>query len=52
MTYRYILPRRVWFLRRFVMKMGIDFAHFCLESGVVFGGITGLYESIRRFNSK
>ena len=52
MTYRYILPRRVWFLRLFVMKMGIDFAHFCLESGVVFGGITGVYESIRRFNSK
>ena len=35
MPYRYIPPRRVWFLRRFGMKMGVDFAHFCLESGVV-----------------
>ena len=37
---------------RLFVKVGIDFAHFCLESGVVFGGITGVYESIRRFNSK
>ena len=49
---RYVPPQRVWFLRRFGLKTGIDFAHFCLESGVVFGGITGVYESIRRFNSK
>ena len=28
------------FLRRFCLKMGIDFAHFCLESGVVFEGTT------------
>ena len=52
MPYRYIPPRRVWFLHHFGMKMGVDFAHFCLESGVVFEGITGVYESICRFNSK
>ena len=26
--------------------MGIDFAHFGLESGMVFGGTTGVYERI------
>ena len=52
MPYRYIPPCRVWFLRRFGMKMGIVFAQFCLQSGMVFEAITGVYESIRRFNSK
>ena len=28
------------FLRRFCLKMGIDFAHFGLESGMVFEGTT------------
>ena len=28
------------------------FAHFGLESGVVFKGTTGVYEHIYRFNSK
>ena len=29
--YRYPPPQRVWFLRRFGLKTGIDFAHFCLN---------------------
>ena len=35
-------------------KTGIHFAHFGLESGMVFEGITGVYtyERIYRFNSK
>ena len=44
-------PQRVWFLRRFDQKTGIDFAHFGLESGVVFKGTTGVYECIYSFNS-
>ena len=38
-----LLPRKpckmcltVWFLRRFGLKTGIDFAHFGLESSMVF----------------
>ena len=34
------------------MKTGIDFAHFGLESGIVFEGTTGVYERIYRFNAK
>ena len=35
------------------LKTGnIHFAHFGLESGVVFEGTTGVYERIYRFNSK
>ena len=45
-------PQRVWFLRRFGLKTGIYFAHFGLESGMVFEGTTGVYERICRFNSK
>ena len=26
-----MLPQRIWFLRRFALKTGIDFAHFGLE---------------------
>ena len=29
--YRYLPRQRVWFLRRFGLKTGIDFAHFCLN---------------------
>ena len=37
----------------FGLKTGlIHFAHFGLESGVVFEGTTGVYERIYRFNSK
>ena len=39
-------------LRRFCLKTGINFAHFGLESGMVFGGTTRVYERIYRFNSK
>ena len=51
--YRYSVPsRRVGFLRRFSLKTGIHFAHFGLESGIVFEGTTGVYERIYHFNSK
>ena len=29
--YRHVPPQRVWFLRRFALKTGIDLAHFGLE---------------------
>ena len=45
-------PKGVFFLRRFGLKTGIHFAHFGLESGMVFEGTTGLYERLYRFNSK
>ena len=50
--YKYVPPHQVGFLRRFGLKTGIHFAHFGLESGVVFEGITGVSERIYRFNSK
>ena len=34
--YRYMPPHRVGFLRRFALKTGIHFAHFGVESGMVF----------------
>ena len=34
--YRYVLLQRVWFSSGFGLKTGIDFAHFGLESGMVF----------------
>ena len=34
------------------IKTGIYFAHFGLESGMVFEGATGVYERIYRFDSK
>ena len=40
--YRYVLPQRVGFLRRFGLITGIDFAHFSLETGMVFEGTTGV----------
>ena len=45
-------PHRVGVMARFGLKTGIHFAHFGLESGMVFGGTTGVYERIDRFNSK
>ena len=45
-------PHRVGFLRRFGLKTGINFAHFGLESGMVFEVTTRVYERIYRFNSK
>ena len=51
--YRYVLLHLEGFLRLFVWKRtGIHFAHFGLESGIVFGGTMGLYERLYRFNSK
>ena len=50
--YSYMPPYRVGFLRRFGLKTGIHFAHFGLESGMVFEGTTGVYERIYHFNSK
>ena len=38
--YRYVPPHRVGFLRFFVLKTGIHFAHFGLESSMVFEGTT------------
>ena len=39
-SHGYVPPQRVWFLRRFGLKTGIDFAHFGLERGLVFKGTT------------
>ena len=50
--YRYVPPYRVGFLRRFGLKTSVHFAHFGLESGMVFEGTTRVYERIYRFNSK
>ena len=45
-------PHQVGFLHRFDLKSGIHFAHFGLESGMVFEGTTGVCERIYRFNPK
>ena len=50
--YRHVPPHLVGFFGRFGLKTGLDFAHFGLESGMVFGETTRLYERIYRFNSK
>ena len=51
--YRYVPPHQVEFLGRFGLKKGIDFAHFGLESGMVFEVTTGMYErTIYHFNSR
>ena len=36
--------QRIWFLVLFGLKTGVDFAHFGLESGMVFERTTGVYE--------
>ena len=41
-----------FFLPLFGLKTGIHFAHFGLESGMVFEGTTGVYERIYHINSK
>ena len=33
---RYVPPERVWLLRRFGLKAGIDFTYFGLSSGMIF----------------
>ena len=50
--YRYMPPQRVWFLCRFGPKTGMGFAHFGMESGVVFKGTMGVCKRICRFNSE
>ena len=50
--FRYMSPQRVGFLRRFGRKTGIEFAHFGLESGLVYEGTTVVYQCARHFNSK
>ena len=44
---RYVPPQRVSFLRRFGLKMGLDFAYFAVESGIVFEKTKGMYERIQ-----
>ena len=39
-------------MRRLGPKTGIDFAHFGLESGMVYERTTVVYRCVRRFNSK
>ena len=51
----YVPPRQVGYLRRVCLKTGVTgvhFAHFGLDSGMVFEGLTGVYERFYRFNSK
>ena len=50
--YKYVPLQRVWFLGLFGLKTDIHFAHFGLESGMVFERTTGAYEHSYRFNSK
>ena len=50
--YRYVPPHRVGFMRRFGLKTGVDFAHFGLESGMVFEGTKRVYEGIYCFYPK
>ena len=45
-------PSGYVFLPLFGLKTGIHFAHFGLESGMVFEGTTGVYERIYHINSK
>ena len=45
--YRYVPPRRVWFLSRFGLKTGIGFVHYGLKSGMIFQGTTGAYLSFQ-----
>ena len=42
----------VSFCALFGLKTDIDFAHFGLESSMVFEGVTGVHELNYRFNSK
>ena len=49
---KYVPPHQVGFLCHFGLKMGIHFAHFGLESGMVFEGTKELYKCLYRFNSR
>ena len=52
--YRYVPPQRVWFLRLFCLKAGIDIAHFDLarKSGMIFQGTTGACERMNKKESR
>ena len=51
--YSYVLPKEVWFLRRFGLKNGcIDFSHFGLEPSMLFERTTGVYEGICSFKKE
>ena len=50
--FKYVPPQKVGFLRCVGLKTGIHFAHFGLESGMIFEGPTGVYERIYRLRSK
>ena len=50
--YKYVPPHRVGVSAPFWSETGIHFAHFGLESGMVFEGTRGVYERSYRFNSK
>ena len=50
--HRFLSPHRVGFLLRFGLKTSVHFAHFCLESGMIFERTTGVYKRIYRFKSK
>ena len=50
--YRFVPHQKVWFLCRYGLKTGKDFAHFGLELGMAFEGTTGVYERICCFKSK
>ena len=47
--YMCVPPQREGSLGRFGLKMGTDFAHFGVESGMVFKRTTGVYEPIYFF---
>ena len=52
-SYRYVPPQRIIyvFLRRFGLRAGIDFVHFCLEFGYGFrGNYARVYECFCCFN--
>ena len=50
--YRFVPHQKVWFLCRYGLKTGKDFAHFGLKSGMAFEGTTGVYDRICCFKSK
>ena len=50
--HRYVAPHRVGFLHGFGLKTGIHFAHFGLESGLVFERTTGAYKRIYHLDSE
>ena len=47
-----MLLQKIWFLGLFDLKTGIDFAHFGLESGIVFEGtVSGFLHITRVLNT-